>query len=202
MIDPGNSSCGSHGFIGNGVFPLNRVGMRADALWSVGLQYHVLTNRVRHLTLVLGLLASAPRGLAAQAATEPEGWGLTFTPYVWMSGLEGTIGVGTNITTSAPATGTWVWTSACRRRESRPTGTGSTAPWAPTSAISPGKSGGSWPRPTSAPAGRILRDSSTAGPATTSGAVAHSLPRTASWTWTTTKTAFSTTCGLGVLPSE
>jgi hypothetical protein len=51
------------------------------------------------LTLVLGLLASAPRGLAAQAAVEPEGWGFAFTPYVWMSGLEGTIGVGSNITT-------------------------------------------------------------------------------------------------------
>ena len=54
-------------------------------------------NRVRRLALVLGLLASASRGLAAQAAAEPEHWRITFTPYVWMSGLEGTIGVGSNI---------------------------------------------------------------------------------------------------------
>jgi hypothetical protein len=47
--------------------------------------------------LVLILLASSPSGLAAQAATEPENWRTAFTPYVWMSGLEGSIGVGSNI---------------------------------------------------------------------------------------------------------
>jgi hypothetical protein len=52
---------------------------------------------VLRLALVLALLASASRGLAAQAAAEPALWRITFTPYVWMSGLEGTIGVGSNI---------------------------------------------------------------------------------------------------------
>jgi hypothetical protein len=50
-----------------------------------------------YLALVLGLLATASRGLAAQTAAEPEQWRITFTPYVWMSGLEGTIGVGSTI---------------------------------------------------------------------------------------------------------
>jgi hypothetical protein len=54
-------------------------------------------SRVRRLALVLGLLASASRGLAAQATAEPEGWRITFTPYVWMSGFKGTVGVGSNI---------------------------------------------------------------------------------------------------------
>ena len=54
--------------------------------------------RPTYLALVLGLLASVPCGLAGQTAVEPEHWGITFTPYVWMSGLEGTIGVGSNIT--------------------------------------------------------------------------------------------------------
>lgn len=50
-----------------------------------------------YLALVFGLLASTWRGLAAQTAADPEPWRITFTPYVWMSGLEGTIGVGSNI---------------------------------------------------------------------------------------------------------
>jgi hypothetical protein len=53
-------------------------------------------NWVRRLALVLALLVSDLRGLAAQSAG-PEDWRITFTPYVWMSGLEGTIGVGSNI---------------------------------------------------------------------------------------------------------
>jgi hypothetical protein len=51
---------------------------------------------VHRLALVVGLLASASRGLPAQATAEPEHWRIAFTPYVWMSGLEGTIGVGSN----------------------------------------------------------------------------------------------------------
>jgi hypothetical protein len=51
--------------------------------------------RPSYLALVLVLLASA--GLAAQTTAGPEHWRLTFTPYVWMSGLEGTIGVGSTI---------------------------------------------------------------------------------------------------------
>jgi len=54
-------------------------------------------NRIRRIALVLGLLVCASRGLAAQTAAEPERWRFTFTPYVWMSGLKGTIGVGSNI---------------------------------------------------------------------------------------------------------
>ena len=54
--------------------------------------------RPAYLALVLELLASASHGLAAQSAAETGRWGVTFTPYVWMSGLEGTIGVGSNIT--------------------------------------------------------------------------------------------------------
>ena len=54
-------------------------------------------NRMPRLPLILALLASTSRGLAAQAAGEPAHWRITFTPYVWMSGLEGTIGVGSNI---------------------------------------------------------------------------------------------------------
>jgi hypothetical protein len=54
-------------------------------------------SNLSYLALVLGLLASTSRGLAAQTAAEPEHWRITFTPYVWMSGLEGTIGVGPNI---------------------------------------------------------------------------------------------------------
>ena len=52
---------------------------------------------LRRFALILGLLASAASGLAAQATAEPEHWRTTFTPYVWMSGLKGTIGVGSNI---------------------------------------------------------------------------------------------------------
>lgn len=55
-------------------------------------------NRMRCLVLVGTLLASASPELAAQTAAEPEPWRFSFTPYVWMSGLEGTIGVGSNIT--------------------------------------------------------------------------------------------------------
>ena len=54
-------------------------------------------NRMPRLPLILALLASTSRGLAAQAAAEPAHWRITFTPYVWMSGLKGTIGVGSNI---------------------------------------------------------------------------------------------------------
>jgi hypothetical protein len=54
-------------------------------------------DRVRRLAVVLALLAYTSRGLAAQASTEPQHWRFTFTPYVWMSGLKGTIGVGSNI---------------------------------------------------------------------------------------------------------
>ena len=54
----------------------------------------VLTSRA---LVVFGLLTSAARGLVAQAAVEPEHWRTSFTPYVWMSGLKGTIGVGSNI---------------------------------------------------------------------------------------------------------
>jgi hypothetical protein len=38
------------------------------------------------------LLVSAPRAARAQAATEPEEWEIVITPYVWFSGVEGTIG--------------------------------------------------------------------------------------------------------------
>ena len=54
-------------------------------------------NRARGLPLVLGLLACASPELAAQVGSEPEQWRVTFTPYVWMSGLEGTIGAGSNL---------------------------------------------------------------------------------------------------------
>jgi hypothetical protein len=57
----------------------------------------LLRADVRRLALALVLLASTSRGLAAQTAAEPENWRIVFTPYVWMSGLEGTIGVGSNI---------------------------------------------------------------------------------------------------------
>src|SRR3954465_11665347 len=52
---------------------------------------------VRRLALVLGLIASASRELAAQAVAEPERWRIAFPPYVWMPGLKGTIGVGSNV---------------------------------------------------------------------------------------------------------
>jgi hypothetical protein len=54
-------------------------------------------SRVRRLAIVLSLIASASRELAAQAAAGPEHWRITITPYVWMSGFEGTIGVGSKI---------------------------------------------------------------------------------------------------------
>jgi hypothetical protein len=56
-----------------------------------------LLNGARRIALALGLLTSISRGLVAQAAGEPEEWRFSFTPYVWMSGLQGTIGVGSNI---------------------------------------------------------------------------------------------------------
>src|SRR6478609_8731214 len=70
-------------------------GKATKALWS---GVHLVMNRVCHLALALALLASATRGLAAQTAAEPENWRVSFTPYVWMSGLKGTIGVGSSIT--------------------------------------------------------------------------------------------------------
>lgn len=51
----------------------------------------------RLLGLVVALLTCALGGLAAQTAVEPEHWSISVTPYVWMSGLEGTIGVGSNL---------------------------------------------------------------------------------------------------------
>src|SRR5262245_30365204 len=48
------------------------------------------------LVPVLGLLTLISRQLAAQDA-ESEQWGFSFTPYVWMSGLEGHIGVGSDL---------------------------------------------------------------------------------------------------------
>ena len=53
---------------------------------------------MRDLALLLAFLVYAARGLAAQASPESAAWRFTFTPYVWMSGLKGTIGVGSNIT--------------------------------------------------------------------------------------------------------
>jgi len=59
-------------------------------------KWTLVEDGLRRIALVLGLLASASRGLAAQAG-EPEGWRITFTPYVWMPGFKGTVGVGSNI---------------------------------------------------------------------------------------------------------
>src|SRR3954447_24308032 len=53
-------------------------------------------NRARHLALVVGLLASLSREVAAQAADQTESWRFAFTPYAWISGISGTIGVGSS----------------------------------------------------------------------------------------------------------
>jgi hypothetical protein len=57
----------------------------------------MLIHRLWRLALVLGAIASESRRLDAQADAGPERWRFTFTPYVWLSGLKGTIGVGSNI---------------------------------------------------------------------------------------------------------
>jgi hypothetical protein len=54
-------------------------------------------QRAHRLVLVIGLLGSGSRQAAAQAADQGESWRLAFTPYIWMSGISGTIGVGSNI---------------------------------------------------------------------------------------------------------
>jgi hypothetical protein len=53
-------------------------------------------NRARALALVVSLLASLPREVAAQAADQTESWRFAFTPYAWISGIRGTLGVGSN----------------------------------------------------------------------------------------------------------
>ena len=53
-------------------------------------------NRARHLALVAGLLASISPEIAAQSAEGAESWRFAFTPYAWISGIRGTIGVGSN----------------------------------------------------------------------------------------------------------
>src|SRR5215207_2238335 len=95
MIGSGDISSG-HSLGGKRRLPLSCGGMRRCALVDRSGVHLLLIDRVHRLALVLGLLASASRGLAAQATAEPEHWRIAFTPYVWMSGLEGTIGVGSN----------------------------------------------------------------------------------------------------------
>jgi len=53
-------------------------------------------NRARHLALVAGLLASISPEIAAQSAEGAESWRFAFTPYAWISGIRGTIGVGSS----------------------------------------------------------------------------------------------------------
>lgn len=53
-------------------------------------------NRARHLALVVSLLVSPAREVTAQAADQSESWRFAFTPYAWISGIRGTIGVGSN----------------------------------------------------------------------------------------------------------
>ena len=53
-------------------------------------------NRARHLALVAGLLALASRQVGAQSAEGAESWRFAFTPYAWISGIRGTIGVGSS----------------------------------------------------------------------------------------------------------
>ena len=52
-------------------------------------------TRVR-VALALVLLAAVSGPLAAQTAAEPDDWRITFTPYAWMSGVKGTVGIGAN----------------------------------------------------------------------------------------------------------
>jgi hypothetical protein len=51
-------------------------------------------NRARHFALVVSLLASLSREVASQAADQTESWRFAFTPYAWISGIRGAIGVG------------------------------------------------------------------------------------------------------------
>jgi hypothetical protein len=53
-------------------------------------------HRTRRLVLAAGLLACAAREAAAQAAEQGESWRFAFTPYAWISGIRGTIGVGSS----------------------------------------------------------------------------------------------------------
>jgi len=53
-------------------------------------------NRAPHLALVAGLLASISPEVAAQSAEGAESWWFAFTPYAWISGIRGTIGVGSS----------------------------------------------------------------------------------------------------------
>ncbi len=53
-------------------------------------------QRAHRLVLVIGLLGSGSRQAAAQAADQTESWRFAFTPYAWISGIRGTIGVGSN----------------------------------------------------------------------------------------------------------
>jgi hypothetical protein len=53
-------------------------------------------NHIRRVAFSLSLLAWASRTLSAQTESQAADWRFNFTPYVWMSGLKGTIGVGSN----------------------------------------------------------------------------------------------------------
>jgi hypothetical protein len=52
---------------------------------------------LRPLTAALALLAAAPGALAAQTEPDPDGWQTTFTPYLWMASLKGSVGAGSNV---------------------------------------------------------------------------------------------------------
>jgi hypothetical protein len=53
-------------------------------------------SRARHLALAAVLLALGSRAMAAQSAEGAESWRFACTPYAWISGIRGTIGVGSN----------------------------------------------------------------------------------------------------------
>lgn len=57
-----------------------------------------ITLRPLPFGLVLALLAASPFApVHAQDPPEPDGWQVTFTPYLWMAGLKGTVGVGSAV---------------------------------------------------------------------------------------------------------
>ena len=55
-----------------------------------------MKHRTRRLVIATGLLACAAREAAAQAAEQGESWRFAFTPYAWISGIRGTIGMGSS----------------------------------------------------------------------------------------------------------
>jgi hypothetical protein len=213
-------------------------------------------SRARHLALAAVLLALGSRAMAAQSAEGAESWRFAFTPYAWISGIRGTIGVGSNTGEVDVAFneggedfefGFAGLLEARRRRwvartdffyvsfsdeqatsADRPVTVGQddlmlhpevgytllarawggvdglvgarTARWAPTSAISPDRGGGSWPRRMLARAGPISSGSCTVGAGTTSGAAARWWAPGACSISITTGTTCSMTSGSVVLP--